>query len=53
MIKKGPLRVKLKTTRINLLEKKLADLVSCNLRTTLGQNTLSDLMQMHSSDHII
>ena len=25
--------------------------LKCNLRTTLGQNTLSDLMQMHSSDH--
>ena len=25
--------------------------LKCNLRTTLVQNTLSDLMQMHSSDH--
>ena len=27
--------------------------LKCNLRTTLGQNTLSDLMQMRSSDHAI
>ena len=25
--------------------------LKCSLRTTLGQKTLSDLMQMHSSDH--
>ena len=25
--------------------------LKCNLRTTLVKNTLSDLMQMHSSDH--
>ena len=25
--------------------------LKCNLRTTRGQNTLLDLMQMHSSDH--
>ena len=25
--------------------------LNCNLRTTLVKNTLSDLMQMHSSDH--
>ena len=25
--------------------------LKCNLRTTLGQKSLSDLMQMHSSDH--
>ena len=25
--------------------------LKCNLRTILGQNTLSDLMQMRSSDH--
>ena len=25
--------------------------LKCNLQTILGQNTLSDLMQMHSSDH--
>ena len=27
--------------------------LKCNLRTILGQNTLSDLMQMRSSDHAI
>ena len=27
--------------------------LKCNLRTIMGQNTLSDLMQMHSSDHPI
>ena len=27
--------------------------LKCNLRTTLVKNTLSDLMQMHSSDHAI
>ena len=27
--------------------------LKCNLRTIMGQKTLSDLMQMHSSDHAI
>ena len=53
---KRPTSCKIKNQEKNLLEAKLrkADVVPCNLQTTLGQNTLSDLyVRMRSSDHIM